>query len=143
MSFWDVFVSIFWFMLLVAWFWLLITIIGDIFRDNEMSGWGKAAWCLFVIVLPWVGVLTYLIARGRSMNERAMRTAADNERAFRQYVREASSSSTGVADELGRLADLYDQGKISAEDYEAAKRTVLGTSPTARPTTPRSDVSTA
>lgn len=140
MSFWDVFVSIFWFMLLVAWFWLLMSIVTDIFRDHEMSGFGKAAWCFFVIVLPWVGVLTYLIARGRSMNERAMKTAAENEQAFRQYVRQAATSSSGVADELGRLAELYAQGKISAEDYEAAKRSVLGSVPATPSTVSHSDV---
>ena len=77
MSLWDVMVSIFWFMLLVAWFWLLISIISDIFRDHELSGVGKGLWCTFVILLPWLGVLVYLIARGRSMSERAAKEAED------------------------------------------------------------------
>lgn len=129
MSLWDVMVSIFWFMLLVAWFWLLITIVTDIFRDSEMSGFGKAAWCIYVVLLPWLGVLTYLIARGRSMSERAAREAARNEQAFREYVQDAAASSgrSSIADELGRLADLYHQGRISAADYEQAKNQVLGT----------------
>lgn len=136
MSFWEVMLSIFWFMLLVAWFWLLITIVTDIFRDTDLSGWGKAAWCLFVVILPWVGVLTYLLARGRSMNERTVRSAAENEQAFRQYVRQAASSGPSVSDELGRLAELYHQGAISAEDYELAKQKVLGESgTTVRPST--------
>jgi Phospholipase_D-nuclease N-terminal/Short C-terminal domain len=130
MSLWDVIVSIFWFMLLVAWFWLLITIVTDIFRDEELSGGGKAVWCLFVLLLPWIGVLTYLLVRGRSMNERAARQAAQNERAFRHYVREAAGpGQTSVADELSKLADLRDQGKISQEDYEKAKSRVLSGMP--------------
>jgi hypothetical protein len=128
MTLWEVMLSIFWFMLLVAWFWLVITIITDIFRDSELSGWSKAAWCLFVLVLPWIGVLTYLLVRGRSMNERTAKAAADNEQAFRRYVQQAASSGPGVADELGRLAELYDGGVISAEDYELAKRRVLADS---------------
>jgi Phospholipase_D-nuclease N-terminal len=87
MSFWDVIVSIFWFMLLVAWIWLLISILADIFRDHELSGWGKALWTLFIIVLPWLGAVTYLIARGRSMNERSLAQAERQDHAFRRYVR--------------------------------------------------------
>ena len=65
MNFWDIILSIFWFMLLFAWIWLLISIFADIFRDHELSGWGKALWALFIIVIPWLGALVYLIARGR------------------------------------------------------------------------------
>lgn len=128
MSLWEVMVSIIWFMLLVAWFWLLIVIIGDLFRDRSLSGWAKGGWCIFLIVLPWVGVLTYLVARGRSMGERASKEAAENDKAFRAYVREAagSSSTNGVADELAKLTDLRDRGVISPADYEAAKARVLG-----------------
>jgi hypothetical protein len=135
MSLWEVMLSIFWFMLLVAWFWLLITIVTDIFRDSALSGWAKAAWCLFVLLLPWIGVLTYLLARGRSMNERAMQASVDNEQAFRRYVQQAAGSGPGIADELDRLAKLYAQGTISAEDYEAAKRRVLADTPPVPPTT--------
>ena len=129
MSLWEVMVSIIWFMLLVAWFWLLIVIIGDLFRDQSLSGWAKGGWCIFLIVLPWVGVLTYLVARGRSMGERASKEAAENDKAFRAYVREAaggSSGTNGVADELAKLTDLRDRGAISPADYEAAKARVLG-----------------
>ena len=68
-------ISIFWFMILFAWIWLLISIFADLFRDHELSGWGKALWTLFIIVLPWLGALVYLIARGKSMNERALARA--------------------------------------------------------------------
>jgi len=126
MSLWEVMVSIIWFMLLVAWFWLLIVIIGDLFRDQSLSGWAKGGWCILLIVLPWVGVLTYLVVRGRSMGERASREATENDQAFRAYVREAAGNTNGVADELAKLTDLRDRGVISPADYESAKARVLG-----------------
>jgi hypothetical protein len=129
MDLWDVMISIFWFMLLVAWFWLLIAIISDLFRDQELSGWAKAAWCIFLIVVPWLGVLMYLIVRGRSMGERTAHEMARNEQAFRTYVQDVAASGGGVADELDRLATMRDQGKISAADYEQAKQKVLGSTP--------------
>jgi hypothetical protein len=127
MSLWDLLLSIFWFMLLVAWFWLLIGIITDLFRDPELGGGAKALWCLFLIVLPWIGVVTYLIVRGNSMTGRSIAQAQKNEQAFQQYVRDtAGSSQPSVADELGKLADLHAAGKISDSDYAQAKARVLG-----------------
>jgi hypothetical protein len=137
MGLWDVMVSIFWFMLLVAWFWLLIAIISDIFRDDDLSGFAKAAWCIFVIVLPWLGVLMYLIARGQSMGERRSREAARNEQAFRSYVRDVAASDRGVSEELTRLTDLRDRGVLTTEEFEQAKRRVLGTSGPTPPATTR------
>ena len=81
-SLWDLMVSMFWFMLLVAWIWLLISILGDIFRDRELGGGAKAMWVLFLIFLPWLGALMYLIFRGNSMNDRT-----------RQAMEEAESAS--------------------------------------------------
>ena len=127
MSLWDVFLSIFWFMLLFAWIWLLISIFGDLFRDHELSGWAKAAWTLFLIVLPWLGALIYLIARGRSMNERAIAQAQRNEQAFRQYVQHAAADAPSTADELAKMADLRDRGTISEEEFAQAKARLLGT----------------
>ena len=130
MALWDVIVSIFWFMILFTWIWLLISIFGDLFRDHELSGWGKALWTLFLVVLPWLGALVYLIARGRSMNERALAQTRRNEQAFGQYVRETAGTGTpSTADELAKLADLRDRGTISPEEFERAKATVLGTAP--------------
>jgi len=129
MNLWDVLVSIFWFMLLVAWFWLLISIISDVFRDNELSGVQKGLWCTFLILLPWVGVLVYLIARGHSMQERATREAARNEQAFRSYVREVAvpeGTGNGVSGELTQLADMRDRGTLTPAEYEQAKQRVLG-----------------
>jgi len=133
---WDVMVSIFWFMLLVAWFWLLIAIISDIFRDEELSGASKGLWCLFVILLPWLGVLTYLIARGHSMGERSARQAAQNEEHFRSYVRDVAGSGTGVADELERLNQMQQQGMITPEEHQLAKQRVLQGQPAAGSPTP-------
>lgn len=127
MSIWDIFLSIFWFMLLFAWIWLLITIFADLFRDHSLSGWAKAFWVLFIIIIPWLGALVYLIARGHSMNERAREQAGRQEQAFRQYVQQAAgSSSSSVADELAKLADLRDKGTLSPEEFDAAKAKLLG-----------------
>ena len=136
MSLWEVMVSIIWFMLLVAWFWLLIVIIGDLFRDQSLSGWAKGGWCIFLIVLPWVGVLSYLVARGRSMGERASKEAAENDKAFRAYVREAagSSSTNGVADELAKLTDLRGRAifPFDLARYSGAKVPFLAAAPAAQ-----------
>ncbi len=130
MTFWDIIASIFWFMILFTWVWMLIAIFGDIFRDHELSGWGKALWTLFLIVVPWLGALVYLIARGRSMNERGLAQAQRNEQAFGQYVRETARTGTAsTADELSKLADLRDRGTLSVAEFELAKAKVLGTQP--------------
>jgi hypothetical protein len=121
---WEVFVSMFWFMLLFAWIMLLFHIIGDIFRDRELGGWAKALWCIFIIFLPWLGVLVYLIARGNSMTQRSVEAARQNEESMRAYVRDAAGSA-GPADELRKLAELRDSGAITPEDYEQAKAKVL------------------
>jgi hypothetical protein len=135
MPLWDVVLSITWFMILFTWIWLLIAIFGDIFRDHQLSGWGKAFWTLFVVVLPWLGALVYLIARGKSMNERARAQAQRNEQAFGQYIREtAGTGTTGTADELAKLADLRDRGTLSTEEFERAKAKLLGQEP--EPATP-------
>lgn len=126
MPLWDILVSIFWFMVLFAWIWLLIVILNDIFRDHELSGWAKALWTLFLIVVPWLGALVYLIARGSSMQARAAAHAARSEDAFRHYVREtAAEGKPSTADELAKLATLRDRGAISEQDYERAKAMVL------------------
>src|SRR5687768_6896090 len=104
MNFWDLVASIFWFMLLFTWIAMLITIFGDLFRDHELSGWAKAFWTLFLIVVPWLGALVYLIVRGRSINERALAKARRNEEAYGRYFEEtAGAGTTSTADELGKL----------------------------------------
>ena len=124
---WDVFISVFWFMLLFAWIMLLFRIMADVFRDDSLSGWGKALWTLFIIFLPWLGVLVYLIVRGGSMNERAIKDAQDADARMRAYVQEAAGTggSSGVSSELKELAALRDAGTITPAEYEAAKAKVL------------------
>jgi len=123
---WDVFVSMFWFMLLVVWIWMIIAIFGDIFRDHELSGVAKALWTFFIIIIPWLGALVYLIVRGRSMNERALQAAKANDERTRAYVRDVAGSSTSTADELRKLNELRSEGVLSEEDYEKAKAKTLG-----------------
>ena len=126
-SLWDVLVSTFWFMLLFAWIMLLFRILVDVFRDTSLSGWGKAGWVILIILFPWIGVLIYLIARGSSMNERAIQDAQAADAQMRAYVRDAAGSSAGgnVSSELKELVALRDAGTISPEEYEQAKAKVL------------------
>jgi Short C-terminal domain/Phospholipase_D-nuclease N-terminal len=109
--------------LLVAWFWILIMVIGDLFRDHETSGWAKAAWVFFLIFLPFLGVLIYLIARGEGMRDRAVRQQTDARKQMDAYIRETAGSSP--ADELHKLSDLRDKGAISDAEFERAKAKLL------------------
>jgi hypothetical protein len=110
--------------LLVAWFWILIMVIGDLFRDHEMSGWGKAAWVLFLIVLPFLGTLIYLIARGEGMRERSLKEQAEARKHFDSYIRETAGGSSSV-DELHKLSELKQRGDISQEEFDQAKAKLL------------------
>jgi ABC-type transport system involved in cytochrome bd biosynthesis fused ATPase/permease subunit len=112
---------------LVVFFWILITIIGDLFRDHEMSGWGKAVWVLVLVILPFLGALIYLIARGEGMRERAAKEQAEVRRHMDAYVRETAGSSP--ADELHKLNELKEKGVLSDAEFERAKATVLNPSP--------------
>jgi hypothetical protein len=120
------FFSVLWFFLFFIWIWLLITIFADIIRSDDLSGWGKALWTIFVIFLPYLGVFVYLIARGRKMGENAAREAQRQEAQMRQYVQSvAGSGGTSTADEIARLADLQAQGHITPEEFQAAKAKLL------------------
>ncbi|MFE9018582.1 SHOCT domain-containing protein [Streptomyces sp. NPDC007808] len=125
----DVFLTMLWFFLWIMWIMLLFRVITDVFRDDALSGWGKAGWTLMVCVLPFLGVFVYLIARGRGMGERELRQAHERERAFRTYVQQAAAerprTQGAKADELGKLAALHDQGAITDAEYERAKSKVL------------------
>jgi signal transduction histidine kinase len=121
----DAFLTMMWFFLWVLWFFLLFRIIMDIFRSKDLSGWGKAGWLIFVIILPFLGVFVYLIARGHKMTERDVTQAREQDQAFRAYVQEAAQG-TSTADELTKLADLRDRGVISEADFQQSKEKVLG-----------------
>jgi hypothetical protein len=120
----GVFWTMLWFALFFIWIWLLIVIFGDIFRSHDIGGFAKTLWILFVIVLPFLGILFYLIFRGPSMQERQRQSAARQEEQFRAYVQDAASSSA-PADELSKLADLKDQGVITEAEFEAQKAKIL------------------
>ena len=127
----NVFWTIFEFFLWVIWIWILIMVFIDIFRSHDLSGWAKALWFLFVLFIPLIGVLVYLIARGGSMHERAAAQARHQDAEFRQYVQQAAASSpASTADQLSKLADLRDRGVISAEEFDREKAKVLGSSAT-------------
>ena len=122
----NIFWSIFEFFLWIIWIWILIMIFIDIFRSHDLSGVAKALWFLFVLFIPLIGVLVYLIARGGSMHERAVAQARHQDAEFRQYVQQAAASTpASTADQLAKLADLRDRGVISAEEFEREKAKVL------------------
>ncbi|MEO1056746.1 MAG: SHOCT domain-containing protein [Actinomycetota bacterium] len=116
--------SIIWLFLFVLWIWMLIFLFGDIIRSDDLSGWAKALWVLFIIVLPFIGILAYLIVRGGSMADRQIREAKADEAAFASYVRATAGTGT-QADELTKLAELHDSGKLDDAEYAAAKAKVL------------------
>ena len=120
----NVFWSIFIFFLWVLWIWILIWIFIDIFRSRDLSGWAKALWFLFVLFIPLIGILVYLIARGGSMQERAAQQAQQEDQGARAYIRDAAGEGNS-ADQLAKLADLRDRGVISAEEFEREKAKVL------------------
>ena len=122
----QVFWSMLWFFLWFIWIWLLIVIFGDIFRSPDLSGWGKALWSIFIIVLPYLGVFVYLIARGHKMQDHAAREAAAHEAAFRDYVQDvAGNSGGGTAGEIAKLAELRDRGVITEDEFQRAKARAL------------------
>ncbi len=122
----DFFLTMLYFFLFIIWIWLLITVFVDIFRSHDMGGWAKALWVIFVVILPFLGVFVYLIARGDKMHERAAREAAQQQQAFDQYVRQtAGTSGDTTADQLAKLADLKSQGVLSEDEFQAQKAKIL------------------
>ncbi len=114
----------FMFFVFVLWIWLLISVFMDIFRSSDLSGGVKAVWVLFVIVLPFLGVLVYLIARGGKMHERAAEQAAQQQKAFDAYVKQAAGSGSST-DELVKLADLKEKGAITDAEFQSQKAKLL------------------
>ena len=121
--------GIFWSMLIfflwVAWFMLLFRIIGDIFRSADLGGLAKTLWLIFVIFLPFLGVLVYCIARGGSMAERSFADASARQASFDSYVRETAAGSASSADEIAKFAGLRDQGVITEAEFAAQKAKLL------------------
>jgi hypothetical protein len=108
---------------LVIWIWILFTIITDLFRDHETSGWGKAAWVFFLVFVPFLTALIYLIVRGSGMRDRTIKAQAEAKQHFDSYVREQAHASP--ADELHKLNELKEKGALSSEEFERAKAKLL------------------
>jgi type VI protein secretion system component VasK len=122
----EVFLSMLWFFLFVIWFWLIIAIFSDIFRSHDMSGWAKAAWSIFVIVLPFIGIFTYLIARGGKMTEHAVQDSQAQEDYFNARVKSAvGTNGNSEADQLATLSSLHDQGVIDDTEFAKMKAKVV------------------
>jgi type VI protein secretion system component VasK len=119
----DIIWSIFMFFLLVAWIWVIIGVIGDVFRSKDLNGLAKGIWVLLIIVIPWLGVLAYLIIRGQGMEERNLAALSAAEEMRRSYIQSVSAPS--AADELQKLAELKEKGVISDSEFEAQKAKLL------------------
>lgn len=107
----------------VVWIWILITILSDLFRDHETSGWAKAAWVLFLVFIPFLTALIYLIVRGSGMRDRTIKAQADTKKHFDEYVR--TQAHVSPADELHKLNELKEKVALSAEEFDAAKAKLL------------------
>lgn len=118
--------SFIWFTLFFIWVWLLIMVFSDIFRSPDLGGWSKAIWTIFIIVVPYLGVFVYLIARGHKMGEHAAAEAQKVDAAQREYIQSVAGSSASPTDELARAADLRDRGVIDDAEFEAMKAKILG-----------------
>jgi Short C-terminal domain/Phospholipase_D-nuclease N-terminal len=116
--FWSMIIFFFW----VIWIWIVVTVLIDIFRRNDIGGFAKAAWVIFVVILPWLGVLIYLIAQHDGMRERSIKQAQDQKQQFDSYVREAAG---GSADQIAKAKALRDDGTITEEEFQALKAKAL------------------
>ncbi|MFE9448471.1 SHOCT domain-containing protein [Streptomyces sp. NPDC006739] len=137
--------SVFWsmmvFFLWIMWFLLLFRVVADIVRDDDLGGWGKAGWLVFVVVLPFLGVFVYLIARGRNMGRREAQQARAQQQAVDDYIRRTARADTGMssADELTKLSEMRSHGDITDDEFRRAKELVLaGSAPSGRTDAPRS-----
>ena len=116
--FWSMIIFFFW----VIWIWIVITVLMDVFRRHDIGGWAKAAWVIFVVVLPWLGVLIYLIVEHDGMRERSMKQAQAQKREFDEYVRDAAG---GSAAEIARAKELLDSGALTQDEFERIKAKAL------------------
>ena len=113
------------FFLWILWFWLLFTVFADIFRRHDISGWGKAAWLIFAILLPFLGVFVYLITQNVGMTERNMAQARSQKEQFDEYVRQTAGTGGGAAAEIDKAKQLLDSGAITQAEFEALKQKAL------------------
>jgi hypothetical protein len=120
----QVFWSLLWFFVFVIWIYLLIFVFMDIFRSEDLGGWGKALWAIFIILVPYFGIFVYLIARGRGMSERQLKSVQAQQQAMDQYIRTTAGADSS-AEQLAKLADLHTAGKLTDAEWETAKAKVL------------------
>jgi Short C-terminal domain/Phospholipase_D-nuclease N-terminal len=119
--FWTIFEVFLW----VIWFWILITVFIDIFRSRDLSGAAKAVWFLFVLLIPLIGVVVYLIVRGGEMHERTAQVVQAQEAAYDGYLAQNGTTSSSTADQLAKLADLHDRNVISDQEFDREKAKVM------------------
>ena len=122
-SFGELLLTVFEISLFVIWIWILFTIIGDLFRDHDMSGWAKGIWIIFLVFIPYISMLVYLIARGSGMRERTIQAQSEAKQHFDSYVQE--QAHTSPADELHKLNDLKEKGALSPAEFDQAKAKLL------------------
>lgn len=121
----EVLWSLIWFTMFFIWIWLLIIVFSDIFRSHDLGGLAKTLWVIFVIIVPYLGVFVYLIARGHKMSEHAAEAAQAQDAAFRQYVQKAAGTGDGAVDQLAKLADLKANGTIDDAEFERLKSQIV------------------
>ncbi|MER7967108.1 SHOCT domain-containing protein [Streptomyces ardesiacus] len=138
-AFWTMLVLFLW----IMWFILLFRVVTDVFRDDGLNGWAKAGWLVFCVVLPFLGVFVYVIARGANMGRRETTRAREQREEFDACIRKTAADGSGSVDELTRLAEVRDRGAITDEEFRRAKDLVLhGRGPAEPPGTAGSDAST-
>ncbi|MEU3661427.1 SHOCT domain-containing protein [Streptomyces sp. NPDC032940] len=120
-AFWTMLILFLW----IMWFILLFRVVADIFRDNGLSGWAKGGWLVFCILLPFLGVFVYVVARGRNMGHREAAQARAQRDEFDDYIRRTAAGGRSSVDELARLAEIRDRGAITDEEFRKAKEMVL------------------
>jgi Short C-terminal domain/Phospholipase_D-nuclease N-terminal len=119
---WTMFVFFMW----ILWFWLLFTVFGDLFRRHDIGGWAKGGWCVFVILLPFLGVFVYLIAEGKAMGERNLQQAQAAQSQMDTYVRSVASSGN-AAEQIAQAKGLLDSGAITQAEFDQLKAKALAT----------------
>ena len=118
---WDILIFFAW----VIFIWIAITVLIDVFRRDDISGWRKALWVVFVVILPWIGVLVYLIVNSTGMAERRAKETQAAQAQFDQYVRQAAAGTGGSASEIEKAKQLLDNGTITQEEFDAIKAKAL------------------
>ena len=124
----DLFWTMLWIFLFIMWIWILIALFSDIFRRHDIGGWGKAGWVIFLLIVPFLAALIYLIAEGKGMAERQVQDAKEMKQAQDEYIRSVAgggSGGTSAADELSKLSALHDAGKLTDDEFAAQKAKLL------------------